>query len=336
MPLTLLVLIILPTLFCNFSCPYCFELKKPGIMTIEVTDAIVAWVMRSFPKKRRLQVSWFGGEPLLAKGVISRLSDSLISVCRKWNAEYIAYMTTNGYYLDQEVIDNIPSWALRSVQVTLDGDRDHHDSLRRQRQGGGSFDCIAENIERFCEVPHECNLTIRVNCTDDNYSSTFKLLERFGSNVRRRARIFFRWVWPSEAAGYLDLAPIGRNIDPYRRLHALYRAANVSGWLTSNAATDFSDGYCEVDYPDHFNIDPFGNLYLCSHKFDAAEAVGSVFQAGFGLNEDKIDYYAKWYTTDPFSDIECCKCRLLPICWGGCRNVTHRGQTSLHKRKRSR
>jgi hypothetical protein len=224
-------LTILPTFSCNLTCPYCFIRKKPGIMTPKVADAIAEWVKRAFRPKRWLNVTWFGGEPLLAKGVITRLTKSLADVCREWRGGYTADLISNGYYLDQ-IIDNIENWGLRSVQVTLDGDREPHDALRRRRQGGGTFDRVAENIERFCRASHHCGFTLRVNCTDDNYASAFGLLKRFGPSVRRKAKIYFRWVLPYQASGYLDLATDGRSRDSYRRLEALYQAANDSGWLT--------------------------------------------------------------------------------------------------------
>jgi uncharacterized protein len=289
-------------------------------MTEKVADAIAEWVKRAFPPRRHLHVIWSGGEPLLAKRVIQRLTESLADVCRKWRAGYTAALMTNGYYLDQEVIDHIEAWGLRSVQVTLDGDRDHHDALRRPRRGGGSFDRIAKNLERFCAVSNQCDLVVRVNLTDGNYASVFELLKQFGPKVRGKARLFFAWVWPNEVSGSLDLALQGRKADSFRQLDDLYRAANDCGWLTCNPAPPYVDGYCEVDSSNYFSIDPLGNLSLCNHAC-AAEAVGSVFQPGTGLNENQGDFYESWYAANPFGDQECRACRLLPACWGGCRKV---------------
>jgi uncharacterized protein len=314
-------LTILPTLSCNLTCPYCFVRKKPGIMTQEVADAVVQWVKRAFRPKRCLHVSWLGGEPLMAKRVIQSLTESLSDVCRGWKGGYMADLITNGFYLDQDLIDHIEAWGLRSVHVTFGGDREHHDEERRQRRGGGSFDRILKNVERFCAASHQCPLVIRVNLTDANYTSVFELLKRFGPSVRARARIYFLWVWPNEASGCVDLAPQGRTIDSYRRLDALYQAANDSGWLTCNPALQFFDRHCEADSPNHFSIDPLGNLFQCTHTYDAADAIGSVFQPGTGLNDDQMDSYDSWYAANPFDDPECRACRLFPACWGGCRKA---------------
>ncbi len=39
-----LSLIVLPTLWCNLACPYCFEFKKPVYMKGEVENALMDWL----------------------------------------------------------------------------------------------------------------------------------------------------------------------------------------------------------------------------------------------------------------------------------------------------
>lgn len=59
-----LSLTLLPTIWCNLDCPYCFEFKKPLFMSEEVERGIVEWVRREFSHKRKIHIAWFGGEPL--------------------------------------------------------------------------------------------------------------------------------------------------------------------------------------------------------------------------------------------------------------------------------
>ena len=76
-----MVLTIAPTLACNFGCDYCFQgAKKPsGAMAEDVQDAVAELVTLVAGSIRRLGVSWYGGEPLLARSVIEHLSDRLIA-----------------------------------------------------------------------------------------------------------------------------------------------------------------------------------------------------------------------------------------------------------------
>ncbi len=61
-----------------------------------------------------------------------------------------------------------------------------------KRNGQGSFDRIIDNVIAFAEEKPECQLTLRVNCTDENYDRIPKLLERLPNKVRMATPIFFR------------------------------------------------------------------------------------------------------------------------------------------------
>lgn len=67
---------ICPTLACNFECPYCFEDRGRGKMAPEIQDDIVRLAERMLDasKAKKLAITWFGGEPLMATDVIEALS----------------------------------------------------------------------------------------------------------------------------------------------------------------------------------------------------------------------------------------------------------------------
>ena len=72
-------LTIAPTLACNFACPYCYEHARPELMSQQVQDAIVALVERHVARRNDIQVTWYGGEPLVALSIIESLSERLIA-----------------------------------------------------------------------------------------------------------------------------------------------------------------------------------------------------------------------------------------------------------------
>ena len=100
-------LTICPTMGCNFDCPYCFEDHGRGKMTPEVQDDVVALAERMIEAAgaKGLNVTWFGGEPLLAPDVIESLSKRLIALIEERGGTYTAGIITNGYLLTHENID---------------------------------------------------------------------------------------------------------------------------------------------------------------------------------------------------------------------------------------
>lgn len=330
-----LSLIILPTLKCNFNCPYCFEQKKDLRMNADIQEALLNWIRGRFGTKRFIHVAWFGGEPLLEKSTIKRLSAQMLDFCAEIHAEYNASMTTNGYYLDPSFSGSLANYGIKLLQVTFDGDMTDHDRMRRLSNGRGSFGRLRENVEAFCELNPDCNLTLRVNCSDMNYERIPALLKRFSDTVRNKAVIFFRWLWPNEASGYKDFSECRRGETPFEGLDRLYRAAKELGWRALNPLNANRFGFCEVDFLDHYLISPDGRLFLCDHTFDSSVAIGSILEDPGGITPKVYPQYAKWYAQDPFRDEECLACQLLPVCNGGCRRARTKGTRQCVEEKGS-
>jgi len=314
-----LSLVVLPTLRCNFSCPYCFEIKKPITMSAEVEQALAGWVEKMSKNTRHLTVAWFGGEPLLATNTIIRLSERFQSLCTAVRASYGSTLTTNGFLLDPTFQERLASLGIGLVQITLDGDQEAHDKSRSLANGKGSFGRIYENILAFCEQRNDCNLILRLNCGDENYAGVENLLAKFPPAVRAKASLYFRWIWASEAAGRREFSRTARGTRPYQGLSHLYRTAKAHGWRTRNPLSRGSDGYCEADHLNHFQIGPDGNVFVCSHTYRASDAIGSVLDKTGMVRADADGSYAQWYAAQPFDDPKCVECRLLPACLGGCR-----------------
>lgn len=331
----LLSLVLLPTLWCNVNCPYCFELKRPVFMKPDVQDAIVRWLEERFRDKRQVHVAWFGGEPLLAKETIFELTDRLQRFCADIGATYGSSLTTNGVLLDSEFQKRLGDLKIQNVQVTFDGDREDHDKLRSKRNGQGTFDQIFSNVVAFSEAGAPTRLSIRVNVADANYARIEQLLQRFPSSVREETTIFFRWIWANEATGYREFARDKQGAEPFRGLAELYAMAQRLGWRTRNPHNDLTDGYCEVDYFDHYSIAPDGNVFLCTHTFDPKEALGSLLAPESLSSKDALSERATWYAASPWSDDACVSCKLLPICWGGCRKSRVAGGRPCIEEKKS-
>lgn len=107
---------IAPTMMCNFACPYCYENPKPLLMKDEVMDAIVERVKKASEAKRSVSIVWYGGEPLLAKNIIWNLSERMMAVCKENGVDYKARMISNGYLVDDQVIENMIAYKINRIQ----------------------------------------------------------------------------------------------------------------------------------------------------------------------------------------------------------------------------
>ncbi|MCC8940484.1 radical SAM protein [Bradyrhizobium sp. Arg62] len=160
-----LTLTIAPTMACNFACGYCFQgLNKPTArMKPDVQNAIVDFV-KAKKDLKSLNIVWYGGEPLVGKDSIFRLSDLLISYCDKHKISYGAGIVSNAWFLNGEMAAQLYTRRVRWVQVTIDGDRGTHDMMRPLTSGQGTFDRILDNIAEALDQT-AISINARVNAT---------------------------------------------------------------------------------------------------------------------------------------------------------------------------
>ena len=98
--------VIAPTLLCNARCSYCFEKntnkKRMDTNTENAMVKFITSIMEEF-NVQRIAIAWFGGEPLLEKELIRRVSHKLIAKVGENN--YNASITTNGSLIDENTIE---------------------------------------------------------------------------------------------------------------------------------------------------------------------------------------------------------------------------------------
>ena len=123
-------LTIAPTLMCNLRCPYCFEQNKPiGIMDDNTADGVVEFI-RNQDAAKTLNVTWFGGEPLICTDRIDYLLERFN---RLEDISLINHsIVTNGTLIDDKVISLFREYPLNDMQITLDGNECHHNMLMAQ------------------------------------------------------------------------------------------------------------------------------------------------------------------------------------------------------------
>ena len=110
---------IFTTMDCNARCFYCYEMGRPRTpMSEETAREVVEFIDKNVSSKRKVKLSWFGGEPLYNQNVINIITDGL----RKKDIEFKSHIITNGYLFDDKVVANAKEkWNIKRVQISLDG-----------------------------------------------------------------------------------------------------------------------------------------------------------------------------------------------------------------------
>lgn len=99
-------LIVLPTEQCNFRCVYCYESFLRGTMGPELQSGLRTFVQHQ-PSLKHFSLSWFGGEPLVARDVVLENTRYFKQYCDESGVEFICAATTNAYLLTPEYADQV-------------------------------------------------------------------------------------------------------------------------------------------------------------------------------------------------------------------------------------
>ena len=113
-------------------------------MDIDIAKAIIDTEMNADDGFEEVTIEYFGGEPFLSFNVMKEVHEYLIS--KKWGKKYIAFVTTNGTLLTEE----IKKWLYDHKNtlvcgLSLDGYKEIHDKNR-----SNSFDKI--DLEFFSKT----------------------------------------------------------------------------------------------------------------------------------------------------------------------------------------
>ncbi len=172
-------LIIYPTEQCNFRCVYCYEDFEIGKMQPWLIEATKILMSKKAKTLKVLSLSWFGGEPLLAKEILFELAEHALYLSKKYNFKLAGDLTTNGLLLDIKTLSRLVVLKQNLFQISIDGDKDFHDKTRVTRTGRGSFDKIWARLIAASETDLDFKITVRVHITDLNQDSVLLFCERF-------------------------------------------------------------------------------------------------------------------------------------------------------------
>lgn len=309
-------LTVAPTLACNFRCKYCYETAKPGMMKPAVEKALVKMVNEQMRHAKSLNVTWFGGEPLLALKAIERLTNKFKISCKKNKAQYSASIVTNGYLWTRPVALKLKRWGATSVQITLDGPRDIHNERRPLAGGKGSYDRILENVDKTHDI---IPINIRVNTDKTNAAKVLELLDDIKARgLKDKIKVYFAQV-ESYTDACANISGSCYSSQEYSALEVgLYRQAIAKGFAITRYPRPILGGYCTADRISAMVVAPNGLLFKCWNQIssDESNAVGNLLKKTMDP-EHRVNL-EKWLAWDPFEKKECPTCNILPLCMGGC------------------
>lgn len=314
---------IAPTMMCNFACPYCYENPQPLLMKDEVAEAILKKVKNAAESKKSVRIVWFGGEPLLAQNVIWNLSEKIIDICEKNGVSYKARMISNCYLASDDVVKNMIKYKIGTVQVTIDGTPDIHNTRRKLKNSDEpTFERILANVKYMSDSGIDVN--IRVNVDRTNIERVSELIPELKKYGLEKCTVYLGKVTDSTEVT-ARIADICLDTPEYSyEAIKWYEALARNGFDVSNFLYLYprvKNNYCMADCSSSFAIDGNGNLYKCWHDIgNSSKIVGNILDKNKDITEiqKQFSVMSEYQLWNPFKFKKCKECNLLPVCMGGC------------------
>ena len=298
-----LSLIILPTEQCNFRCVYCYENFHLGKMENLTVEKIVSLLERLLPQYDQLNISWFGGEPLIALDIIQVISQKVEKLCKKYKKPYFSQITTNGYLLNLSVMKELLRMHVMLFQITIDGDRNTHNRQRFLANGYGTYDVIIKNLLEIKNniKTQTIRIIIRVNVSrDTNVNEIYSLAEMFIDDPR--------FVFNVQ-----EIFKTNKNENKIEINHSYYlETYKACSELYSDKLTA-DDTICYAAKSNTLMIRSNGSLGKCTVNFDDLKnSFGNIKN----IDIDKFSLKSIDYCNSIIDIKRCIKCCIYPLCFG--------------------
>lgn len=279
---------------CNFACTYCYQDKARSSFSSTDLTRLVSEVENFFSTGgSRINVTYFGGEPLLEKNAVAFLDTEIKLLSKKYGRQYHSAISTNGSLLTKEFAREI---GFDNIRLTFDGDAAWHESLKKPR--GFSYQ---EQLGLINALLENCSSTIvvRFNICVENRKSFLTVIDDLADLPSFDGkRIVFEYA-KMRNSRHSDLFTQLENSEYAKALVPLMERAGERGVLPTlphpiSTPCPFASGQGVC-------IGPKLNRFRCSESEERIEAEGLVVRPRhIGFNE------------------RCRSCKVLPLCLGGC------------------
>jgi len=251
-------LILFPTEECNLRCVYCYEDFAIGRMPEWLVSATKSLIMRKMKSLKHMELSWFGGEPLLAKDILFDITEHAQQLAQENDCVVTGNTTTNGVLLDVKTLTKLVQLNQRSFQISIDGDESQHNQTRISKAGKGSFGKIWQRLIDAANTDLSFNIMLRIHVTAFNQDSIRDFLDKYQTHLADdpRFRLFFKDI--------VDLG--GDNSDQAKALGKLNDPRKAAAALQQEFQPTESKGdyICYASKPNSLAIRANGNLNKCT------------------------------------------------------------------------
>lgn len=310
---------------CNLRCAYCFAGKGDYdqgrmVMSLETGKRAIDFLLEHSEGRERLEVDFFGGEPLMNFDVVRGVVDYARSREAERGKRFRFTVTTNGLLLDDETAAYI-NREMSNVVLSLDGRKEVNDRVRARVDGSGCYERIVPRFQKLVASRGEKEYYVRGTFTGYNkdFAEDVLALRELGFD-----QISIEPVVSGPEQPYaLTEADLPEVFREYERLADLLVEARKGGrgFNFFHFMLDLEQGPCAIKRlrgcgcgNEYVAVTPDGDLYPC-HQFIGHREwrMGSLYDGSFNLALKE-----RFSRNSVYQKPDCRECWAKFYCSGGC------------------
>ena len=292
---------ILPTTACNARCIYCYE---SGIKYETMNDATakqtVRFILDTCRPGKKIQINWFGGEPLVGEAVIDEITRGL----NEAGLDYRSMIITNGSLITPELVDKMKKdWRLTSAQVSMDGNEaDYNYRKCYVHSYESAYRVVLQNVKLLADSGIRTDL--RCNVDNDNIDGVKTLADDIKALAPDKKYISFYLTL------LFDVLKSEAGLEVWQKSFEVSRYIESLGYsvVYRSNPLEMKRRSCMADDPVECTvIAPDGRTFNCENIM-AFDPTGNVFD---GVTNDAL--VRSFDEAEPVRE-KCSGCLYLPEC----------------------
>ena len=320
---SILDITILPTDSCNFRCVYCYEAASNQHLSEENEEAIIKFIKKNAHKYKQIRLAWFGGEPLVRKDQVVRMTKAINDICRDKGILFSARMTTNAYELDLETFNELVKNRLLAYQICIDGNRESHNRQRPHATNDDSYDKIIQNIKEIARKAKSNTflISLRTNITSETEDYIEEYLHEIYDIIGddKRFEIVFQGVrnWGGTRISKNNVVLVDEESKLYEKWYT--KAAQIGLNSAENMDLSIYSPMCAANFVAGYVIYPDCSVHKCTLAYFSDKArnegcIGKIDNKGnLSVDYSKV---MKWMIHNSHNE-KCVNCALYCVCKGG-------------------
>ena len=271
---------------CNLACRYCYQINKgTRRMSFEVAKKFIDLLLsgdKGFDEYLQIDavpaiiIEFIGGEPFLEIELIDKITNyffnEMIRLNHKWVDKWMISICSNGVlYRDPRVQRYLNHWRDNlSFSVTIDGNKELHDSGRVFPDGSPSYDIAWDAASDWMSKGHKLGSKITIAPCNSQYlyDAISHFVEQGYDEIN--ANCVFEEGWTNELATYFyhELVRVADYFIENEYVDKVYLALFIENYFKPKSIED-NDNWCGGTGA-MLSCDPDGNLYPCIRYMESS------------------------------------------------------------------